>query len=469
MDYPFFYYDHIAGGRFIIGLIASIHVLINHPLAVGAYPLLTFMEWWAHKNNRPDIDRLAYRITATVFIVTTTIGALTGVGIWLSTSLFAPFAIGSLLRVFFLGWFLEWFVFIAEVVLIMWWFLSWKKANTPEKKRKHIRIGIALSIMSWITMALIVAVLGFMMNSGDWSQTRAFLDAMTAPLYLPQLGFRTAFAFMTGAVFLWFCSFFYTKKQENSRSWVVERLSHVTLFSMIMLAIFGTWYWFRIPEGMRANQSVALLSSAFIQWQDQFKTLLGLTAFSFALIAIGGLMIPRMIPRWALLIPTFMGIWLLGHFERTREFMRKPWVIADYMYSNGIRKDELRFLQSEGILSHATYVKHQSVSQENMVEAGQDVFMISCSRCHSTTGINGVIEKFTKMYGPGEWDPGGMVAFLGTMHKSSTFMPPFPGNRMEKEALVAYLLELRKTGKPLSGAQDVGIRTPHSTHQNNQP
>jgi hypothetical protein len=469
MDYPFFYYDHIAGGRFIIGLIASIHVLINHPLAVGAYPLLTFMEWWAHKNNRPDIDRLAYRITATVFIVTTTIGALTGVGIWLSTSLFAPFAIGSLLRVFFLGWFLEWFVFIAEVVLIMWWFLSWKKANTPEKKRKHIRIGIALSIMSWITMALIVAVLGFMMNSGDWSQTRAFLDAMTAPLYLPQLGFRTAFAFMTGAVFLWFCSFFYTKKQENSRSWVVERLSHVTLFSMIMLAIFGTWYWFRIPEGMRANQSVALLSSAFIQWQDQFKTLLGLTAFSFALIAIGGLMIPRMIPRWALLIPTFMGIWLLGHFERTREFMRKPWVIADYMYSNGIRKDELRFLQSEGILSHATYVKHQSVSQENMVEAGQDVFMISCSRCHSTTGINGVIEKFTKMYGPGEWDPGGMVAFLGTMHKSSTFMPPFPGNRMEKEALVAYLLDLRKTGKPLSGAQDVGIRTPHSTHQNNQP
>jgi hypothetical protein len=95
--------------------------------------------------------------------------------------------------------------------------------------------------------------------------------------------------------------------------------------------------------------------------------------------------------------------------------------------------------------------------------------MISCSRCHSTTGINGVIEKFTKMYGPGEWDPGGMVAFLGTMHKSSTFMPPFPGNRMEKEALVAYLLDLRKTGKPLSGAQDVGIRTPHSTHQNNQP
>jgi hypothetical protein len=121
----------------------------------------------------------------------------------------------------------------------MWWFLSWKKADTPEKKRKHIKIGLALSIMSWITMALIVAVLGFMMNTGDWSQTRAFLDAMSAPLYLPQLGFRTAFAFMTGAVFLWFCSFFFTKKNASARAWMVERLSHAVIASLIALGFFG--------------------------------------------------------------------------------------------------------------------------------------------------------------------------------------------------------------------------------------
>ena len=469
MDYPSYFIDHIAGGRLIIGLIACIHVLINHPLAVGAYPLLTFMEWWAHKHNRPDIDRLAYRITFVVFIVTTTVGALTGVGIWLSTSLFAPFAIGSLLRVFFLGWFLEWFVFIAEVCLIMWWFLSWKKADTPEKKRKHIKIGLALSIMSWITMALIVAVLGFMMNTGDWSQTRAFLDAMTAPLYLPQLGFRTAFAFMTGAVFLWFCTFFFTKKNASARAWMVEHLSHLVITSMIALAFFGIWYWFLIPEAMRANQSVALLSMRFVQWQDKFAALLGWTLGAFLLIGIGGLLMPRLIPRWALLIPTFMGIWLLGHFERAREFMRKPWVIADYMYSNGVRADELRFLQSEGMLTHATYVKHRTITPENKVEAGQDVFMISCSRCHSTTGINGVMEHFTRMYGEGDWSESGMVSFFGTMHKTSTFMPPFPGNKAEKEALAAYILDLRKTGNALSGAQAAGLRLPESAPTASQP
>lgn len=460
MDFPPYFLDHVAGGRLIIGLIACVHVLINHPLAVGAYPLLTFMEWWANKHQRPDIDELARKITFVVFLVTTTVGAMTGVGIWLSTSLFAPFGIGSLLRVFFFGWFLEWLVFISEVVLIMWWFLSWKKADTPEKKRKHIRIGIALSIMSWITMALIVAVLGFMMHPGEWSQTRSFIDAMTAPLYVPQLGFRTAFAFMTGAVFVWFASFFFTRRQPAAREWVVARLSHVTMASLIFLLMFGVWYWTRIPAEMKANSAVALLSQGFSMWHGKFLSLLGWTVGAFAVISVGGMMFPRGIPRWALLVPTFMGIWLLGHFERAREFMRKPWVIADYLYSNGVRKDELAFLQSEGMLKHSTYVKHRSVTAENRVEAGQDVFMMACSRCHSTTGMNGVLDKFTHMYGTGTWSDTAMVSFLGTMHQTSTFMPPFPGNKAEKEALVAYLLDLRAHPRSLEGAQTEGIRLP---------
>lgn len=458
MDFPSFYIDHLAGGRLIIGLIASLHVLINHPLAVGAYPILTWMEWWGHKHGRKDVDELAYRITFVVFIVTTTVGALTGVGIWLSTSLFAPFAIGSLLRVFFWGWFTEWLVFISEVVLICWWFLSWKKADTVEKKRRHIKIGVALSIMSWLTMALIVAVLGFMMKPGEWSQTRAFWDAMTNPLYGPQLAFRTFFALMTGAVFIWFTAFFFTRNRTSLRHWLVYRLSHVVLVSLMLTFIFGNWYWQQVPDVMKANSAVALLSQQFMDWHGQFETLLGWTALAFIVIGTVGLSWSSLVPRWALLIPSFMGIWLLGHFERAREFMRKPWVIGDYMYSNGIRKDELAFLQSEGILKYATYVSHREVTEANKLECGKDVFMLACSRCHSTTGLNGVVEKFTAMYGPAkEWDSTAMMAFINGMHQTRTFMPPFPGNAKEAEALVAYLRDLRGNPQSLEGAQTDGV------------
>lgn len=467
MDFPSYYLDHMAGGRLIIGLIASLHVLINHPLAVGAYPLLAWMEWWAHRNNRPDIDRLAYRITFIVFIVTTTVGAMTGVGIWLSTSLFAPFAIGSLLRVFFWGWFAEWLVFISEVALICWWFLSWKKADTPEKKKKHIKIGIALSIMSWLTMALIVAVLGFMMKPGEWSQTRAFLDAMTNPLYGPQLGFRTCFAFMTAAVFIWFAAFFFTRGRKGSpeaaeglklREWLVYRMSHVVLVALFGTFVFGSWYWHRVPEEMKANSSVALLTQQFMSWHGQFETLLGWTIVAFVVIAIGGLSAGFRVPRWALLIPSIMGIWLLSHFERAREFMRKPWVIGEYMYSNGVHKDELAFLQSEGLLKHATYARHREVTAGNKVECGQDIFMLTCSRCHSTTGLNGVIEKFSVMYGGDKpWDDTAMLMFIKGMHQTRTFMPPFPGNEKEAEALVAYIQQLRAKPETLHGAQTAGV------------
>ena len=59
MDFPPFYLDHIAGGRLLIGVIATLHVLINHPLAVGAYPLILLMEWWAHRSGNKALEALA--------------------------------------------------------------------------------------------------------------------------------------------------------------------------------------------------------------------------------------------------------------------------------------------------------------------------------------------------------------------------------------------------------------------------
>jgi mono/diheme cytochrome c family protein/succinate dehydrogenase hydrophobic anchor subunit len=266
---------------------------------------------------------------------------------------------------------------------------------------------------------------------------------------------------------VWFATFFFTKQKRGYeqgtgprqlRNWVVYRMSHVVLVSLLGTYLFGTWYWSAIPETMKANSSVALLTQEFMSWHGQFQSLLGWTILVFAFIGLGGLGSSFLIPRWALLIPSLMGIWLLGHFERAREFMRKPWVIGEYMYSNGVHKDELAFLQSEGLLKHATYAKHREVTEANKVECGKDVFMLACSRCHSTTGLNGVIEKFTAMYGADkDWDSGGMALFIQGMHQTRTFMPPFPGNDKEAEALVAFIQQVRATRESLPGAQSTGV------------
>ena len=140
MDFPIFHLD-FAGNRLLIAGIAVLHVAINHALAVGAMPLVTMMELHGLRHGRPDWDRLAYRTLAVCFIITTSVGALTGVGIWFATSLVNPAAIGSLTRVFFGAWFAEWIVFCLEVVAIMTYFLTWKHMG-QRHKRAHIALGV---------------------------------------------------------------------------------------------------------------------------------------------------------------------------------------------------------------------------------------------------------------------------------------------------------------------------------------
>jgi cytochrome bd-type quinol oxidase subunit 1 len=128
MDIPAFHLDFM-GNRLLIAIIAILHVLINHSLAVGLIPLVVLLERLGYKLQNPDWDELARKIMFFAFIVTTSLGAMTGVGIWLSASLANPYSIGSLIRVFYWAWFTEWIVFVTEVVLILIYFLSWRRSN----------------------------------------------------------------------------------------------------------------------------------------------------------------------------------------------------------------------------------------------------------------------------------------------------------------------------------------------------
>ncbi len=150
----------------------------------------------------------------------------------------------------------------------------------------------------------------------------------------------------------------------------------------------------------------------------------------------------------------------MGHFERVREFIRKPYVIADYMYSNGVRTDELPVMQRDGVLTYSSYVRNHRVTTDNMIEAGRDVWVVTCSRCHTTRGINSMITKFTDLYGTEPWDKGAMTAYIQNMHMTRTYMPPFPGNDKEAEALVAYLKQMQFDHKFILGAQNDWIVKP---------
>lgn len=457
MDFPIFHLDFF-GNRLLIAVIAIVHVYINHALAVGAIPLITLLEWWGWKRGSAEWDALAFRILKVCFIVTTTFGALTGVGIWLSTSLVNPAAIGSLIRVFFLAWFTEWIVFFLEVCAILTFYLTWKRMAA--RKAAHIAMGVGLSVFSWLTMGIIVAILGFMMDPGSWMTRRTFFSGMGNPIYLPQLAFRTPTAMVAAGLFALFLSYFFTAKSSSLRLDATRVISTWTL-AWLPLAIAGAlWYRSVIPGWMLADVPIAVTTLAFQSWYHSLVVVLALLGATVLVIALWGVALPARLPRVALLVPFVVCLVFLGTFERIREFIRKPFVIGSYMYANGIRARDLPLLQEDGVLAHATYVSTRTITKTNHVETGGEVFRIACTRCHTTAGVNGVVKKLTAMYGPVTWDRDTIKAFLLSMNTVRPYMPPFPGSDEEAGALADYLVSLKSFPQALYGAQTIGIELP---------
>lgn len=454
--------------RFLIAAIAILHVFINHGLAVGFIPYITWLEQkgvsMASPNQITNLewDTLVYKKMKVAFIITTTIGAMTGVGIWFSVALVSPASIGSLIRVFYWAWFIEWLVFVTEVVLILIYFLTWKNANTSLKaKIRHINFGWYLSVFSWITMAIIVAILGFMMDPGNWNNEQTLLNGFTNPIYLPQLLFRTPTAMLVAGVFGMLLTTIFAKKGTEMRSKAIK-FAGQWILAWIPLAIIGAvYYWNVMPAAMKENMATAVGSQDFAEYYNLLKYFI-IGAASLAIILAGvAVLKPKKIKLAYVIVPCLFVFGFLGIFERVREFIRKPYVIGNYMYSNLLREEDYPLYKRDGILKYATYTSVTEITEENKVEAGKDVFMNLCSRCHTVNpqGVNSIVYVFERMYGFGKpLDEGAMKAYIPNMHNGRTYMPPFAGNEKELDALVAYIKQVQETGESLEGVQSAGVK-----------
>lgn len=451
--------------RFLIAMIAILHVIINHGLAVGFVPFVTWLEQKGVRNSPsnqitdPEWDKMAYKLMWVAFIITTTIGAMTGVGIWFSASLVSPSSIGSLIRVFYWAWFTEWLVFVTEVVLILIYFLTWKNSNKSlNAKLKHIRFGWFLAIFSWITMALIVAILGFMMDPGNWKTDHSLFTGIFNPIYLPQLFFRTPTAMVVGGTFGLLMIMLFTKKDSNTRNNAVKSASKWILIWTPIALIAAIIYYHVMPDAMKANMSTAIGTMDFAQYYNLLKyIIIGAISIVF-MVALVAFFKPKFLKTYMVLTSVVAIICFLAIFERVREFIRKPYVIGNYMYSNLLRQEDYPLYKKDGILKYATYTSVHEITDENKVEAGKNIFMLTCSRCHTSNGVNSITFVFERMYGFGKpLNEEDMAGYIPNMHEGRTYMPPFPGNKKELKALVAYIKHLQQTGETLEGAQTEGI------------
>jgi hypothetical protein len=433
LQFPYFQFP-VFGDPLIIELDAVLHVFISHGVAIGMMFMIVLAEYIGHKEKSESWEKLAREATKPTVIIITGIGAVTGVGIWFITAGLVPPAIGSLLRIFFWPWFIEWLVFFAEVVVVLVYYFTWRRWE-DRWKVSHIRLGFWYVALASISAFLITGILGFMLTSGDWPQNRSFWSAFFNASFLSQLAWRLSISFAMGVAFMIFYLTFVHEGAAEFRRQATSLYGKILIVPLIAMALTG-WWWFRtIPIGFKTHAKPSLLIWVFardIRWFWVFHIGAG--------IVVGLLIVAALTRKMAasrvLIIPaTLIVLFTVAEFERVREFIRGPYVLPGYMYTSEVLLTEHELFKKEGMLPYS-YWFNQMTPEPTLEQEGAFLFAQNCGTCHTIGGRNDIRDRFA-----GRTERG-IYVILGRTEQMVPWMPPFSGTDEERSKTSHFISEL---------------------------
>jgi bd-type cytochrome oxidase subunit I len=423
MNYPVWelYY---AGGGLLIALIAVVHVYVAH-FAVGGGLFLVLTEMKGLRENSPAILGYTQKHSKFFLLLTMVFSSVTGVGIWFTIALLSPGATSMLIHTFVFGFAMEWVFFTIEIVAIFLYFYTFNKIDN----RAHLIIGWIYAIAAMISLILINGIIAFMLTPGDWLETKNFWDGFFNPSFLSSMFFRITIALSLAGIFGFITAVFI--KDKDLREQMVRYCAKWLLFPFIFMILFALWYLSVLPDPIRdmiSGRSPELLPLAKI-----FLTILPVLFITGLLMAIR---MPYKIKKPLAFVILAIGLVYMGSFEWIREAGRRPYLIYDYMYSTSVKVDNEADINRQGILKSAKWVKQKEANNDNVLEAGKEIFRLQCMCCHSVGGpMNDILlvtEKFSVA---------GMDSQLNGQGKINDYMPKFLGTKSERLALARYIVK----------------------------
>jgi len=440
MDYPI--WDLALGGGVLIGIVAITHVLVSH-FAVGGGIAIAVAETLAVRRGDRSLRDLARRGSLMLILISTVFGAISGVGIWVTIGLVHPVATSALIHNYVWGWALEWVFFILEVATALAYYATWDKV----RPRTHLLLIWLYAFAAFMSLVIIQGIIAFMLTPGRWVETRSFWDGFLNPTYLPGLVLRTGICLFLAGAYLTLAAL--REKDAAARGRAVRLMA---LFQVVGVVVaYGGYRWWEValPESVR---TLFLGDSPLIAALGSTRHMLLWALTVYLVLVILALAVPHA-QRWPVAAVALLAAFaFFGGYERLREGVRKPFVIRDYMFSNGVLISEIDELNEKGILSKARWAARESDGTPE--STGRAVFRAQCASCHTVDGylsiralvesadtdtvraILGIMKDEGGEYASGAYVHEGHVA---TEQLDYPFMPPFVGTDEELEALVAYL------------------------------
>jgi mono/diheme cytochrome c family protein len=433
--FPPFSASYLGAGT-VIGTNAIVHLVMAQGIALGLISMLALFDWYAlrHGGDFPDEwAKLLMRLLTFGSIVTTVAGAVTGAGIWFTIGSLAPRATASMLRVFFWPWFIEWLVFVGEVVGLLILYLAWKRLE--RYRRLRIALLLGYGVLGFWSAFLITGIIGFMLTSGAWPEHATLAAAFFNPSFWPQLLARLSIAGVIGAVIgsaviLW--PGLHAKVQRRA----LRLFGGILLVSLLVFAPAVAWYFAVVPDFYTTRTVFAVLTQHFSRTPSLFYAA-NLVAAGL-LLAMAAISIARYVrgSRWLVIPSLLIAIGMVAEMERVREFIRGPYLMPSHMYASEVLMTE-RFANAERGMLADRYWYQRLRADGNLDQAGADLFHENCGTCHTVGGINNMRSR---VRGRSE---DGIRVLLDHTHELVSFMPPFSGSREEARALARFLYRLQ--------------------------
>ncbi|MEM8530532.1 MAG: cytochrome ubiquinol oxidase subunit I [Chloroflexota bacterium] len=374
-----------------IAIVAAFHVLVSH-LTVAAAWFNVYLERRAVRENRPELYQYLKRSALGLLVFAYVFGAMSGVGIWQTTTAANPRGISTLIHNFVFFWGAEWYMFLIDVIGIIVYYYTFGRVDP----KTHLRVAWLLAWGGTGTLVIIVGILAFKLTPGMWLENGQTLSGFFNPTFWPQIFLRFAMMFVITASWALMVASGMPKNYFE-REKIIRYGAIMGLVGLIVAGLIWTfWYYPVLPQhaqNILRTPAIPPITYTII-YGGLIATFLGLLFAIFVpkrqhqIIAIGAMLT---------LFTVIFGA------ERIREVMRKPDIIAGYMSSNqlvftdiperGVQSEE-RLLNEEGMLGNLPFLPANDAIQvpisgdiaiQQEIARGRMLVIQQCASCHSVT------------------------------------------------------------------------------------